>query len=271
MKDIFFEDEFTPVRGLIRRYKTRVLIELTLKCPMDCEFCFRKWKKEEKREDLTQKDIDKIVEYIANNKEITEVILSGGEPLMRLDLLDYAIKKLKVLDQIKIFRIHTRAVITAPLLVSKNFLKILERKYKQIIYLSVHVNHHKELNPKVEMAIEKIRKTGVILYSQSVFLKEINDSTEVLKKLFSRLVELGVRPYNIYQCNKIEGIEHFIVPLKEEVKIMTELRKEISGFACPTLIIDAPRSANKIPVPLDFWKSKKEFTDFEGNLIEIDE
>ncbi|MDD2483167.1 MAG: KamA family radical SAM protein [Candidatus Shapirobacteria bacterium] len=271
MKDIFFEDKVTPVKGLIRRYHARVLVELTMKCPIDCEFCFRKWKKEENRETLTKNEADKIVEYISKNKEITEVIFSGGEPLMAVGLMEYLIKKLKVLDQIKIFRIHSRAVVTAPLLVSEKFLKILKGKYKQIIYLSIHINSDKELNSEVELAIEKIRKTGVILYSQSVFLKGINDSVEVLEELFSRLIEIGVRPYNIYQCNKIEGIEHFIVPLKKEREIITELRKRISGLACPTLIFDVPENANKIPVSLDFWEDKKTIIDFNGKKFLIDE
>ncbi|HPT66294.1 MAG TPA: KamA family radical SAM protein [Candidatus Woesebacteria bacterium] len=270
MKDIFFEDKITPVKGLIRRYQKRVLIELTMKCPVECEFCFRKWKKEEKRQTLTKEEANKIVEYISKHKEITEVIFSGGEPLMVVDLMGFLIEKLKKLDQIKIFRIHTRAVVTSPVLVSEKLLKILKQKYKQIIYLSIHINSDKELNSEVESAIRKIRETGVILYSQSVFLKGINDSVEVLKKLFSRLVEIGVRPYNIYQCNKIEGIEKFIVPFEKEVKIMTELRKTLSGLACPTLIFDVPVNANKIPVPLNFWESKKTIIDFNGKRFSID-
>ena len=271
MKDLFNEDKVTPVRGLIRRYKERVLIELTLNCPVECEFCYRKWKKEEKRETLTKDEANKIVEYISKHREIKEVIFSGGEPLMVVDLMNYLIKKLKKLDQIKIFRIHTRAVVTAPLLVSEKFLKILKQKYKQTIYLSIHINSYNELNQKVESAIKKIRKTGVILYTQSVFLKGTNDSVEVLEKLFSKLIELGVRPYNIYQCNKIDGIEHFIVPLRKEVEIMTELRKRISGLACPTLIFDVPENANKIPVPLNFWEDKKTILDFNGKKFLIDE
>jgi lysine 2,3-aminomutase len=270
MKDMFCEDKFTPIKGLIRRYRARVLIELTMKCPVDCEFCFRKWKKEENRETMTRQEADKIVEYIVKNKEITEVIFSGGEPLMAVDLLEYLFKKLKVLAQLKIFRIHSRAVVTAPLLVTEKFLKILKQKYNQTIYLSIHINSNKELNRKVELAIKKIRKTGVILYSQSVFLKGINDSIVVLEKLFSRLIEVGVRPYNIYQCNKIEGIEHFIVPLKKEREIITGLRKRISGLACPTLIFDVPQNANKIPVSLDFWENEKTIIDFTGKKFLID-
>jgi len=270
MKDIFDEDKITPVRGLIRRYKDRVLIELTLLCPVECDFCYRKWKKGQCREKITIEDIDNMVKYIIENKEIKQIIFSGGEPLMKLGLLKYVFKKFSQLDQIKTFRIHTRAPITAPNLITKEFLDILNDKYKQIVYLSIHVNHFNELTPIVESAIKKIRQTGVILYSQSVFLKGINDSIEVLEKLFSRLIELGVRPYNIYQCNRIEGIEKYIVPIEKEIEIMTELKKKISGFCCPTLIIDIPGNGNKIPVPLSFWEiNLKTVRDFEGNLIKI--
>lgn len=264
MKDIFFEDKKTPVKGLIRRYHNRALMELTMRCPVECEFCFRKWKKEQCREDVSVNDIDNIFKYISKHQEITELILSGGDPLMAIDLVKYVFEKLESFDQIKVVRIHTRAVVTAPKLVTNKFINILKKKYKQVVYLSIHINHPDELTPLSEAAIEKIRKTGTILYTQSVFLKGINDSIEVLEKLFTRLVELGVRPYNIYQCNEIEGIKHFIVPLKKEIELMTELRKRISGFACPNLIVDAPGSANKIPVPLNFWKTEiTNFSDFE--------
>jgi lysine 2,3-aminomutase len=267
---MFLEDQHSPVKGLIRRYKDRALLELTIKCPVDCEFCFRKWKKERNQIDLTKTDIDKIVDFLNKEKEITEIIFSGGEPLMNLDLLKYAMSKIKKLPQIKVFRIHTRAVVTAPQVVSIDFLKLLKAKYRQIIYLSIHINSCLELNSKVEKAINNILKTGTILYSQSVFLKGINDSVEILEKLFKRLIELGVRPYNIYHCNEIEGIKHFVVPLSEEIKIMTELRKRISGFACPNLIVDTPGNANKIPTPLNFWKMKIDsFEDFEGNTKRI--
>ncbi|MDD4937721.1 MAG: KamA family radical SAM protein [Candidatus Shapirobacteria bacterium] len=270
MKDIFQEDKLTPIKGLIRRYKDRVLIELTLSCPVECDFCYRKWKKGQCREKITIEDIDNMVKYVVKNKEIKQIIFSGGEPLMELGLLKYAFKKFSQLDQIKTFRIHTRAPITVPEMVTEDFLSILNDKYKQIVYLSIHVNQFNELTPTVESAIKKIRQTGVILYSQSVFLKGINDSVKDLKKLFSKLVELGVRPYNIYQCNRIKGIEKYIVPIKKEIEIMTELRKKLSGFCCPSLIIDIPGNANKIPTPLFFWGvNLKTVKDFEGNLIKM--
>lgn len=265
MRDIFEEDKISPIKGLLQRYKDRVLIELTFKCPSNCVFCYRKWRRSQKGLNLTFEDIDKIVTYISNNKNIEEVIFSGGEPLLELNLLNYAMNNLSKLKHIKIFRIHTRAPVTKPNLVSNNFLKILKKKYRQTIYLSIHINSIKELSKDTKKAIKKIKNTGVILYSQSVFLKGVNDSVDNLKKLFLGLLNLGVRPYNIYHCNKIEGNEKYIVSIKKEIEIMTNLRKIISGLACPNLIIDIPGNANKIPVPTNFWKvdlsSVKDFDD----------
>lgn len=265
MNDLFCEDKFTPVKGLIRRYRDRALIELTMKCPVYCEFCFRKWKRDECREELKKKDINRIIEFLKKHRKIKQIIFSGGEPLMNLKVFEYAFEKIKRMDQIKILRIHTRAVVTVPKKVTNKLIKILKRKTRKPIYLSLHINSIEELNSEVEESIKKIRETGVILYSQSVFLRGINDDSKILEKLFKRLTELGVRPYNIYHCNGIEEIKHFVVPLKREIEIMTELRRNISGFACPTLIIDAPGSANKIPVPLDFWRTELDsYKDFKG-------
>lgn len=269
-KDIFWEDRITPIKGLLKRYEDRVLLELTLKCPADCEFCYRKWKKE-KNENyfIGFDDIDKVVDWVKRDKKIKEIIFSGGEPLLELELMIYAIKKFAKLEQIKIFRIHTRAPVIKPELVSDKLLSILNKDYKQIIYLSIHINSIKELTKKTEMVINKLRKSGVILYSQSVFLKGINDDIEILEKLFSRLVELGVRPYNIYQCNRIYGNDKFLVSLEKEIYLMTELRKKLSGLACPNFILDIPGNANKIPVPTLFWNvDLKKVKDFDGNIID---
>lgn len=255
IKDIFKEDKISPIKGLLQRYKDRVLIELTFKCPSECAFCYRKWRRNQKDLDLTFVDAEKIISFIKKDKKINQVVFSGGEPLLRLDLLEYFMKEISKVDHVRIFRIHTRALVTKPDLVSKKFLEILNNKYKQVIYLSIHINSINELGKETKKAIQKIKKTGVILYSQSVFLKKINDSVENLEKLFLALLNLGVRPYNIYHCNKVEGNDKFIVPIKKEVQIMTDLRKKISGLACPNLIIDIPNNANKVPAPNNFWKT----------------
>lgn len=271
-RDPTSEKNVIIMKGLLRRCVNRVLIELTLSCPVECEFCCRKWQREKENFFLKEENIDEFCKYIENNPEINEVILSGGDPLTAPDLLIYSLKKLEDLKQVKVLRIHTRIPVTRPDLVTKKILDSFSKIKNKILYVSVHVNNIDELSEETIESIRKIRLTGAIMYSQSIFLKGINDSVEALKKLFTKLLEIGVKPYIIYRCLLIEGMEHLVVPFKKEVEIMTKLRSEISGLAFPFHIIGANKTGNKIPVPLDFWNFDKEkFTDFNGNVLELNE
>lgn len=250
--------------GVIQKFENRVVVELTLRCAKYCQFCYRKWKVGSKGVVLEKKDLKNIGEILKKNSRINEVIISGGDPLTEPNLLVYFLRLLEKIKTIKVIRIHTRLPIVKPELMSEKLLKQIF-KYKKPVYVSLHVNKADELNKKAIKAIVKLRRVGAILYSQSVMLSGINDSPIVLAALFEKLLSVGVKPYNIYHCNRVKGIEHFIVPLKREVEIMTELKSKISGLAFPTLIVDAPESAHKIPAPLSNWKCDlTEFRDFFG-------
>lgn len=265
------EEKFIKSKGLIHKYPKRILIEMNNICPIYCSFCTRKrdtFLKEKWH--LNEKEIDNILAYLRENKKINEVIISGGDPLMVPKELTYLLKKLEILENIKVIRIHTRMPITVPKEISKDIFDFLAN-FEKIVYMSIHCNLASEISNDSIEVFKKLRKTGVILYSQSVFLKGINDSVEKLEELFEKLLMLGIRPYYIYRCDSVIGLEKFMVPLKKEKEIMTELRKRISGLACPTYVIDTPMGSGKIPVPLNFWKDDKNFLDFNNNLFEIDE
>lgn len=242
------EEKYTIFPGLIHKHQDRILVELNLRCPVVCPFCTRK------RKGINENDFDlgmtgwKMVEkYIENNPTIREVILSGGEPLISAELLIEILERLKNISQIKIVRIHTRMPVTAPLKIEEKIFKYFERESKKrVFYMSIHCDHKKELTNDVRQCIERLRLGGVILYSQSVFLKNVNDTVKDLKDLFETLLELGVRPYYLYQCDKIEGWQKFAVPLDKEKKLIRQLNKEISGLACPILIVDSEGGKNRI-------------------------
>lgn len=267
--DPLMEEKFTKMKGLVFKYPKRVLIELNNICPVYCQFCTRKrdtfknikW-------ELTKAEIKNILDFLKNNQKINEVIISGGDPLMSPVVLIDLLKKLEKQTNIKVIRIHTRMPITAPKQISQNIFDFLN-DYKKIVYLSIHCNLANEITDESISVFNKFRKAGLILYSQSVFLRGINDSVEKLEELFEKLLELGIRPYFIYRCDSVVGLEKFIVPFKKEKEIMTDLRKRISGLACPTYVIDSPQGVGKIPVPLNFWKTKNKMTDFNGKKIKI--
>lgn len=269
--DPLLEEEFTKTRGLVHKYKNRVLILLTLNCAAYCRFCTRRRAVSDVvKGQLKNDDLENIVRYIRDHQEIKEVIFSGGDPLTVPEVLEKSLSKITKLPQIKIIRIGTRLQVSDPRKINKNLIRILKLVKKQPLYLMLHFEHPEEITKGTIMAIKKMQKVGVMLFSQTVFLKGVNDNYQVLYNLFSNLLEIGVKPYYLFRCDPVKGAEHFIVPLEKEVEIMTKLRKKLSGLACPTYVIDAPNGAGKIPVPLNFWEFKKtEFLDFEWNKIKI--
>lgn len=270
--DPLLEDIYRKIKGLVHKYPRRVLIELTMNCASYCRFCTRRRMVSDiKRGKIGLVDIKKIIDYLKKHPKIDETIFSGGDPLTVPRLLTTALNKIVVLPQIKKLRLHTRVPVSRPGLITKDILCLFEKiNKKKPLYLSVHFEHPDELTPQTIKAIKALRQTGVILLSQSVFLKGINNSYPILKKLFTKLSDLGIRPYYIYHCDLVKGAEHFIVPIEKEIKIMTKLRKNISGIAFPFHLIDTPNGAGKIPLPLDFWKfSPARFRDFKNKLIKM--
>lgn len=268
--DPLLEDKYEKVQGLIHKYSCRVLVLLTMSCAAYCRFCTRRRIVSDITGGLvTRSDIHNMVSYLLAHPEVKEVIFSGGDPLTVPSLLQFAINQFKKLPQIKIVRIHTRVPVSNPRLLTAETLAAI-RSIKQPVYISIHFEHPDELTKSTLIAIQKLRNTGAILLSQSVFLKGVNDSYETLYKLFSRLPEIGIRPYYLYRCDPVSGAQHFIVPLEKEIAIMTKLRITLSGIACPTYVIDTPDGSGKVPVPLNFWKfEKNQFKDYQNKKINL--
>ncbi len=268
--DPLSEEKYKKTKGLIHKYPKRVLVELTLNCAAFCRFCTRRRDVSNiKKGILSPQNIKDIMDYIYSQSKINEVIISGGDPLTTPKLLIFFLQKLLESRQIKIIRIHTRVPVSNPSFVTKELLDIFSRvNTVKPLYIGIHFEHPDEITPVTIKTISSLRKTGAILFSQSVFLKGINDSYETLEKLFTKLSELGIRPYYIFHCDLVKGIEHFIVPIEKEIKIMTKLRKNLSGIAFPFHAIDAPKGFGKIIVPLKFWEFKKDyFRDFNMKKI----
>lgn len=256
-------------KGLIHKYPGRVLIILSKQCGAYCSFCSRKrFQNEIVNYQLNNSDFKKIVRYIKSHKEIKEVILSGGDPLVAKNFYE-AINIFTKLEQIKIIRIHTRAILSAPTLFNKNFFTKLKQT-KKTIYISFHINHPDELTTTAKRIIKQCKDSGFILLAQTVFLKGINDSAKILKGLFSGLSVLGVIPYYIHHCDKIDGLENFTIPIKKEIAIMTQLEIALSGIELPKHVVDAPFGDGKIPIPQNFWKFDcNEYKDYKGKTIKM--
>jgi lysine 2,3-aminomutase len=273
VSDPLLEEEHTVVRGLVHKYGNRVLVLLTMNCAAYCRFCTRRRKVSDiEKGILTESDLDRMVEYVKDHPEIHELVFSGGDPLTVPHILKKALERLSTLPQIEIIRVGSRLPVSAPDLVNEDVVNALSVVQDKPLYLMLHFEHPAEITPATKAAIKRLRPMVTMMLSQSVFLKGVNDNVDTLYKLFMGLVAIGVKPYYIFRCDYVTGAHHFIVPFEREVEIMTDLRSRLSGLAYPTYVIDAPKGAGKIPVPLNFWKfNRKSYHDFNGKQIRNEE
>lgn len=247
MDDPLHEDTDSPTPGLTHRYPDRTLLLLTDQCSMYCRHCTRRRKAGETDAPMPRENVSKAIEYIRNNVEVRDVILSGGDPLtLSTARLEEVIAEIAAIDHVDIIRIGSRIPVVLPQRIDDELIAML-KKYP-MIWLNTHFNHPNEMTPDAQTALAKLANAGVVLGNQSVLLRGINDHVDVMKKLVHVLVKNRVRPYYIYQCDLSEGISHFRTPISKGIEIMESLRGHTSGLCIPTFVVDAPGGGGKIPV-----------------------
>ncbi len=251
MADPCAEDEHSPVHGLVHRYPDRVLFLVNEMCSMYCRYCTRSRMVGDGNRTLDTNTHDKAFEYIRSHKEIRDVLISGGDPLMLSDrVLEHIIKTLKDISHIEFVRIGTRVPVTLPQRVTSDLINML-KKYSPL-WMSIHFNHSKEITQRVKFACDLIADSGIPMGSQTVLLKGVNDDPKVMKQLMHDLLKIRVRPYYIYQCDPIYGSKHFRTPVSVGINIMEHLRGHTTGYAVPTFVIDGPGGGGKIPIGPDY-------------------
>ena len=161
-------------------------------------------------------------------------------------MLEYIISSVKAIPHVEFVRIGTRIPVTLPQRVTPELVAMF-KKYAPI-WMSIHFNHAKEITPRVKHACDMIADAGIPMGSQTVLLRGVNDSPQVMKKLFHELLKIRVRPYYIYQCDPIVGSKHFRTTVETGIKIMENLRGHTTGYAVPTYVIDGPGGGGKIPI-----------------------
>jgi lysine 2,3-aminomutase len=247
MADPLAEERDSPVKNIVHRYPDRVLFLVTRMCSMYCRHCTRRRMVGEEDEIISDAEIDEAVEYINNNKQIRDVLISGGDPLTMSDeRLEKILAKVRAIEHVEVIRIGTRVPVVMPMRITPQLLSML-KKYSPI-WINTHFNHPKELTPYAVKACSDIVDAGIPLGNQSVLLRGINDNVDTMKELLTKLVKIRVRPYYLYQCDLSQGLGHFRTQVETGINIMQNLTGYISGYAVPRFVIDAPHGGGKIPI-----------------------
>lgn len=227
---------FRKTEKVVHKYQGRALLLTTSFCAMHCRFCFRQNFPYEKNRPGFAADL----EYIEKEKDLNEIILSGGDPLSLDNLqLKKLFDALGKIAHIKRIRFHTRFPIGIPERIDEAFLAILENSSKQTVFI-IHCNHPRELDEEVVFALKKIQKLGIPILNQSVLLRGVNDEEKTLLELSETLMQAGFLPYYLHLLDLVERASHFLVNDERAKELIRYLEKNTSGYAVPRLVREVP-------------------------------
>jgi lysine 2,3-aminomutase len=246
-EDPLAEEDDMPVPGLIHRYPDRVLMQITDMCPMFCRHCTRKREWEEGNWARNDAEIEEMIRYLSRTPGVRDVLISGGDPLiLSTKRLEFVLGKLRALPHIEIIRFGTRFPVVLPQRIDEELVTAL-RKYRPL-WINTHFNHPREITREAREACDRILCAGIPMNNQTVLLKDVNDNAAVMTQLCHELVKMGVRPYYLYQCDPVKGTEYLRTSVWKGIEIIEAMRGHTTGFAVPTLVVDAPGGGGKVPV-----------------------
>jgi glutamate 2,3-aminomutase len=269
-EDPMGEETTNPAPCITRRYPDRLIINVTNQCGMYCRHCQRRRNFGETDSHAHKSDLEAALQYIRENREIRDVLVTGGDALMLSNkMLDWLLGELDSIDHVEIKRLGTRAPVTIPQRITPDLCSVLA-KYPPI-YINTQFNHPLEVTPEAKAACDRLIEAGVVLGNQAVLLKNINDDAHIMKKLNQELLKIRVRPYYIFHAKQVKGTAHFITSVETGLEIMKKLRGFTSGLAVPTYIINAPDGYGKTPVNPEYLlslnESKVVMKTWQGNLF----
>lgn len=241
------DNTHSKVKGIIHRYPDRCLFTPVMVCAAYCRFCFRREKVGQGEKSLTPNELAAAYQYIENNTNIWEVILSGGDPLiMKPNVLDEILTRLTAIKHVEVIRIHTRVPVVDPQRISDQMVAALKRN--KAVFICLHANHPNEFSAAAITTCAKLIDAGIPMLSQSVLLKGVNDNIETLSALMRTFIRNRIKPYYLHQCDLTKGTAHFRTTIAHGQQLMRQLRGRFSGICQPMYVLDIPGGYGKSPI-----------------------
>lgn len=277
MGDQLAEDDMMPEgTSLVHRYPNRVLFLVHNICGAYCRHCTRKRMVSDPLNVIDMARIRRSVEYLRDHPEVQDVLLSGGDPLLLTDSKLGEILSMirEARPDLKILRIGSRLLAQLPTRVTPELVNVLVEN--RVTLINTQVNHPKEITPLFIKHTGMLRRAGIMLGNQSVMIKGVNDSVEVMRDLVMDLVSNGIRPYYVYSMDPAPGNSKFMVSYDRMLAIYHGIRGWVSGPAIPTFIVDGIGGLGKMPVQPEYvqkveqeGETKLIATNFEGRTADV--
>lgn len=274
MADPCGEDGDMPVPGLVHRYPDRVLFLVTDRCASYCRYCTRSRVVSGVGDQELETDFEAAYAYLEEHTEVRDVLFSGGDALLLSDeRLRKIIARVHAIKHIEFIRIGSRVPIFLPQRITPELCAMLREFHP--LWMSVHVNHPRELTTEVRDALGRLADAGIPLGNQSVLLAGVNDDVDTMRTLIHKLLRCRVRPYYLYQCDLVRGSAHLRTTVSKGLEIIEALRGFTTGYAIPQFVIDAPGGGGKVPVSPGYVlyhdKEKIVLRNYEGKVYEYPE
>lgn len=245
------EDAHNPVPGLVHTYPDKVLFLVTDFCATYCRYCMRSRLVGQGTflPDLAMWET--ALDYIRAHREIRDVLISGGDPLVLADeRIEYLLKRLKEIPQIEFIRIGTKIPVVLPQRITSSLGRMLKKYHP--LFMSIHIIHPDELSAEAVAACGRLADAGIPLGGQMVLLKGVNDEPAVMRRLVHAQLRARVKPYYLHQCDAISGSGHFRTPVQTGMDLLRSLHGHTTGYAVPMFMVDAPGGGGKVPLSPDY-------------------
>lgn len=255
----------SPVAGIVHRYPDRVLFKLVHVCAVYCRFCFRREMVGPGKDSvMSEQAYAEALGYIRARKEIWEVILTGGDPLLLPPRrLRDVMTRLTAIEHVKVIRLHSRIPVVAPERITPALLRAL--RSVKATFMVLHANHPRELSDEARAACARMIDAGIPMLSQSVLLRGVNDDAETLGALMRALVECRIKPYYLHHADLASGTAHLRTSIVEGQALMRALHGRYSGLCQPQYVLDIPGGHGKSPIGPSYLSAEgNQITDFKG-------
>lgn len=245
------EEHHAVVPGLLHKYTNRALLIVRGGCAVNCRYCFRRhFPYAENRP--TEHGWQPALDYLMAHPQISEVILSGGDPLMATDQqLAKLLTALSAIPHLRRLRIHSRLPVVIPSRLTDELITLLTAQRLKPVMV-VHINHAQEIDDSLRQQLQKLRAAGVWVLNQAVLLAGVNDNAEALASLSEALFSADVQPYYLHLFDPVRGAAHFDVAESQAKQLMRELHHLLPGFLIPRLVREIAGEASKTPIDLEY-------------------
>ena len=263
------DEQCSPVEGVVHRYPDRVLLKVVNACAVYCRFCFRREAVGPGRGALSPPALAAALDYIRARRQIWEVILTGGVPLvLSARSLNEVLTKIAAIAHVKVLRIHTRVPVAAPERIDAALVRALgaPAKNDKALFVVLHANHPRELTKHVRAACARLVDAGIPMLAQTVLLRGVNDEAQTLGALMRALVESRVKPYYLHHADLAPGTAHLRTTVAEGQALVRALHGRFYGLCQATYVLDIPGGYGKSPIGPSYVSSDGRVEDFNGRL-----